>query len=268
MEPGAAEGDVDPEQQKLVQDPPPPDDNVFEIRYGSPAEAEDGGIYYEYGSEKASKLNFIRRVYLCLLVQLIATAGVSALCMYDTAVREYVTSNPALWWLGIILSIVLLITMWFVRNVPVWNLVVLALWTLVMAYTVGVICGFYVQMGYREAVLQAFGLTIALFVALTLFTIQSKIDFSFLGVALFACLWILVIWGIIIAFTGYQSMFWYSLFGAIVFCLLIIFDTWWMIRRGGWYEDGAWILAAINLYLDVINLFIFLLQLFAGGPRR
>ena len=48
MEPGASEGNPDPEQQKLVDNPPPANDDVFEIRYGGLNEEDTGDIYYEY----------------------------------------------------------------------------------------------------------------------------------------------------------------------------------------------------------------------------
>ena len=56
----------------------------------------------------------------------------------------------------------------------------------------------------------------------------------------------------------------YSLFGAILFCGFIIYDTNAIMRRFG-VDD--WLIAAIELYLDVINLFLFLLQLLSGGGR-
>ena len=56
----------------------------------------------------------------------------------------------------------------------------------------------------------------------------------------------------------------YSLFGAILFCGFIIYDTNNIMRRFG-VDD--WLIAAIELYLDVINLFLFLLQLLSGGGR-
>jgi FtsH-binding integral membrane protein len=51
----------------------------------------------------------------------------------------------------------------------------------------------------------------------------------------------------------------YSLFGSIVFSLYIVFDTYMISKRYG-YDD--YLIASIELYLDVVNLFLYLLQLF------
>ncbi len=81
---------------------------------------------------------------------------------------------------------------------------------------------------------------------------------------LFAALWILLLWGIMAMIFGFQIRFLYSLFGAIIFALLIIFDTW-RILKTDIYEDGNWILAAIDLYLDIVVLFLFILSLIGGS---
>jgi len=49
------------------------------------------------------------------------------------------------------------------------------------AYTIGVITAAYAKAGAGDVVVQAFALTVAIFLGLTIFTMQSKIDFSFLG---------------------------------------------------------------------------------------
>jgi protein lifeguard len=100
--------------------------------------------------------------------------------------------------------------------------------------------------------------TLAIFAALTIFTFQSKIDFSFLGAGLFAALWVLLIWGFVISIFGYRQSFLYSLFGAFVFALYILFDTSLIMQRLSYDE---YVLGAISLYLDILNLFIFLLDL-------
>ena len=252
MEPGQ-----DPEQQKLVGNESPKQSGVG---YGN-VEIDINQVYYQYDSDKLQRLRFIRKVYSTLLIQLILTAGVCSICMFIDSVRIYVINNIGLMIFGIIMSFIMLIILFCVRNKRPINLICLIIWTLIEAYTIGVICGIYVETGYQQAVIQAFILTILLFVALTIFTMQSKWDFSFLGVGLFACLWLLILWGLINIIFGFQLIWLYSLFGAIIFCGFIIFDTWWMLRRGDMHSEGDWILASINLYLDVVNLFLFLLQL-------
>jgi FtsH-binding integral membrane protein len=51
-------------------------------------------------------------------------------------------------------------------------------------------------------VLMALGITASLFLGLTIFTFQSKWNFSFLGAGLAGSLWILLIWGFVMMFFG------------------------------------------------------------------
>mmetsp|Transcript_36542 Transcript_36542/g.59081 ORF Transcript_36542/g.59081 Transcript_36542/m.59081 type:complete len:151 (+) Transcript_36542:3658-4110(+) len=141
------------------------------------------------------------------------------------------------------------------------NMIWLFVWTIVESYSVAFICSLYSV----QQVLQAFVLTTTVFLALTIFCMQTKIDFSFLGAGIFTCLWILVIWGLIQAFfpMGPAVRFLYSLFGAILFCLFILFDTSSIMNR---LSPDEYISACIDLYLDILNLFLFLLSLL--GNRR
>ena len=52
--------------------------------------------------------------------------------------------------------------------------------------------------------------------------------------------------------------------GALLFCAWIIFDTWKISSVLG-YDD--YIIASIELYLDILNLFLFVLQLLGGGRK-
>ena len=131
-------------------------------------------------------------------------------------------------------------------------------------------------------------LTCFIFIALTAFTFVSKADFGFLGPFLFASTLILIFWGLILSFVSAFStvsigfMMFFSLFGALVFCGFIvgrtrtpctpvvlpvsssaarcppqIYDTNQIINNMG-VDDFA--IAAIELYLDVVNLFLYILM--------
>ena len=57
----------------------------------------------------------------------------------------------------------------------------------------------------------------------------------------------------------------FAIIGTILFCGFIIYDTNNIIRKFG-VDD--FIIAAIELYLDVINLFLYLLALLSGGRNN
>jgi modulator of FtsH protease len=52
----------------------------------------------------------------------------------------------------------------------------------------------------------------------------------------------------------------------IVFGGLLVFDTWRILRSGAYGEED-YVAAAVQIYLDLLNIFLALLQLL-GGNRR
>ena len=120
-----------------------------------------------------------------------------------------------------IASFVLLISLMVFRHKHPLNIYLLSVFTITESYMVGTICTFYDS----RIVLQAVILTFVAFVALTLFTIQSKMDFS--GLEPFLCTTICVV-----AFTGFMELFlpFSTTFGllmamviAILFCGTVLF---------------------------------------------
>lgn len=52
--------------------------------------------------------------------------------------------------------------------------------------------------------------------------------------------------------------------GAFVFSLFIIFDTHMMMRK---LSPEEYVVAAVNLYLDIINLFLYILRILQESRR-
>lgn len=145
------------------------------------------------------------------------------------------------------------------------NFYLLGAFTIVEAFMVGSVVTTYCVAGYQGIVLEAVFLTGAIFIGLTLFTFQSKIDFSFLGAGLSMGLSALILWGFFAMIFGGQTGYVYALLGCIIFSGYILFDTWLIMDKLSPHEH---ILAAIMLYLDIINLFLYLLQFLAESNRR
>eukprot|EP00966_Prymnesium_polylepis_P030796 716847-Prymnesium_polylepis.2 len=114
-----------------------------------------------------------------------------------------------------------------------------------------------------DIVLQAFVLTATLFLALTLYACQSKVNFEFMRAGLFSMLWLMIFWGIFqMYFRSPLSEAIYGFVGSVLFCGFILYDTHRVCKVYG-YDD--YIVAAIELYLDIINLFLYLLRLLASS---
>jgi len=132
---------------------------------------------------------------------------------------------------------------------------------------VGLTCTQYAAAGLSTLVIEAFALTSIIFIGLTLFTIQSKIDFSFFGAGLGVALLALLMWGwfAMFAFPSFMFSQVYALAGSVIFSLYVVYDTW-LITQTLSYDE--YIVGAINLYLDFINLFLMILRLLTTGARE
>jgi len=95
--------------------------------------------------------------------------------------------------------------------------------------------------------------------AYTFWAAKRGHDFNFLGPFLFAALMVLMVFSLIQIFfpLGKISVMIYGGLASLIFCGYIIYDTDNIIKR---YTYDEYIWAAVSLYLDVINLFLSLLQ--------
>ncbi|XP_034529623.1 protein lifeguard 4 [Notolabrus celidotus] len=214
---------------------------------------------FNYGTNVATasvqvRMDFLRKVYALLSLQIILTTATSALFMFSDTIKEFVHSSPAVVLGSALGSLVVLVILAVYRHQHPVNLYLLLLFTLLEAVSVGTALTFYEY----STVLQALFLTCAVFVGLTAFTFQSKRDFSKMGAGLFACLWILIIAGFMrFFFESDSTELVLSGLGALVFCGFIIYDTHLLMKQ---LSPEEHVLASINLYLDIVNLFLHILR--------
>ncbi len=112
----------------------------------------------------------------------------------------------------------------------------------------------------------AFLLAVGAFGGLTFYAFRSKRDFSFLGGFLTMGLVVLLIATLIGIFVG-GSVFHLAIasVGVLLFGGFILYDTSRLLRQDPLPSP---IDAAIHLYLDFFNLFLFLVQILGGGRRE
>lgn len=149
----------------------------------------------------------------------------------------------------------LLLTFWKRKSYPT-NLLFLAGFTGLEAYSISVIVSFYES----RIVLQAVLLTAGLFIGLTLFACQTKYDFTSWMPYLFGTLWAVILFGFMAAFFPHNSTveLAYSGIVALLFCAYILVDTQLVMRH---YHVEEEIAASISLYLDILNLFLAILRI-------
>lgn len=216
------------------------------------------------GWDKETRRIFIRKVYSILAVQLIASFAVCAFMALHQPTHVYVLTHAWPVVLSIFLSFLLIMTLMCYKDKSPQNMYLLAAFTFVEAFMVGTVTTAYAEEN-AKIVLEAVFLTGAIFIGLTVFTFQSKIDFSFLGAFLSMGLGALILWGFFAMIFGVGTGYVYALLGCIIFSGYILFDTWLIMDKLNPHE---YVLAAIMLYLDIINLFLYILQLLASSDDR
>lgn len=226
---------------------------------------KEATVLENLGWDPETRRLFIRRVYSILAVQLLLTGGVSAFMIMHAPTQLYVLTHAWPVTLSIVLSFVLIVALMCMKDKEPENMYLLGAFTLVEAFLVGSVTTAYCASGQRGIVLEALFLTGVIFIGLTMFTFQSKIDFSFLGAALSMGLGALILWGFFAMIFGIKTGYVYALLGCIIFSGYILFDTWLIMDRLSPHEH---VLAAIMLYLDIVNLFLYLLQLLSSSDDR
>ncbi|XP_011882383.1 PREDICTED: protein lifeguard 4-like [Vollenhovia emeryi] len=203
------------------------------------------------------RMGFLRKVYGILSVQILMTVALASVFVISSTVKLYVQNNVWTMGLAFFLTMGILIALMIKRKDHPANLILLGSFTLVQAYTVGVVVSMY----DTTVVLEALFITLTILITLTAYTFQTKRDFSFLGFGLFIGLWCLILGGVMQIFIQSTTMEWViSVGGALLFCLFIIFDTQVIMHT---LSPEEYILATINIYLDIINLFLHILRALA-----
>jgi len=240
-------------------------------------ESQGGDMDMSSFGDKAVRRGFIRKVYSIISVQLLLTMAVCALFKKVDAIRYAMhpgNSSPLFWSvfaICVILTFGIIITMGCVRslrrNFPI-NFILLGLFTLAES----VIIGMNVIPYDDDVVLIAAGCTAGVVIALTIFAFQTKIDFTMMGGALICVLLVFIVFGFLMAFLPYGEILHlvYAGIGVLIFSLYLVYDT--QMMMGGEHKYSVspeeYIFAALAIYLDIINLFLYILRLVAAAKKR
>lgn len=223
---------------------------------------------FRYGSNVATahievRMGFLRKVFSILTCQLLLTTAVSAMFLFSETLKGFVQQSPGFLMFNFVLTFVVMMALMVKRKDAPANMILLGVFTLLEAYTVGTVVTFY----EKSVVLEAFVLTLAVSGGLVMYTFQSKRDFSSWGAGLYVALLILVLGGFMRFFFPYSdTLEWcLSVSGALIFSLFIVFDTSMIMHK---VSPEEYIMACINLYLDIINLFLHILRILSEAQKK
>lgn len=218
---------------------------------------------------QAVRLGFIRKVYGILAVQLLVTFGIVCIFSFVDSVKVAVQAHPAILYAAIGVSFACIIALTccpgVAKSFP-GNFICLAIFTLAEAYLLGTISSYY----STTAVTWSIGALVIVVLGLTLFAWQTKIDFTTMSGSLFVILLAFILFGIWCSIfrdkSGVLSTV-YATLGVIIFGIFLVYDTQLVIggkHRALKYDSDDYIFAALNLYLDIVQMFLFLLRLFGN----
>ncbi|CAJ1336869.1 unnamed protein product [Effrenium voratum] len=175
----------------------------------------------------------------------------------------FVTTSPSAFRWGSVIAtgLALLLCHAGKDSYPV-NFLGLCLLTAVMALDLGVISALCAASGLGALVAQAAVITALITLGLTMYTFSSKRDFSFLGAALWPLAFGLLGFGLLSLIFPSLHMgllgLLVSFAGAGIFCGYLVFDTWRIANELG-VDD--YIQGAIQLYMDIVNIFLYILEI-------
>ena len=219
------------------------------------------GTLVRSGAERAT---LVRRTYGLVFASIIVTAVGVAFGQTQPGLMQAVLDHP---W---ITMIALFAPLWMAmraRGHPIQGLGL----TFVFTFVAGVMISPVLYMAERSSpgvTGQAGMLTLSSFGVLSLYAAVSKRDFSAWGSFFIVGLWVLIATSILnFFFQSAIGSLWISAATVLVFSGLLVFDTWRLLRSGQYGPDD-YVPAAVNIYLDLLNMFLAILSLLGGGRRR
>ncbi|CAG7850912.1 Bax inhibitor 1 AltName: Full=BH3 domain-containing protein bxi1 [Serendipita indica DSM 11827] len=231
-------------------------------------QAEDLPDDFKYGVNVASsaievRQAFVRKVYSILFAQIVATTIVGGALSQSVSAISWIQNHVWAFYIPLFGSLIFLGLLYWKRHSSPMNFVLLGVFTLMEAVTLGVAVAFYDNI----IVMQALLITVGVFLGLTLFTFQSKYDFSGMAPFLFGGLMALVATGLVGIFIPFSRTvdLVYAAGGCVIFSGYIVYDTYVINKK---LSPDEYIMGAISLYLDFINLFLSILRVLNNVSER
>jgi FtsH-binding integral membrane protein len=211
------------------------------------------------GAERAT---LVRRTYLLVFASVIVTMIGTSVAMTQEALLASAAQHP---FITMILAMVPLWMAMKTRDSAPRALGFVFLFNVVMGVAIAPIIYVYSR-NEPGIVAQAGILTLSTFGVLTLYAWVSRRDFSAWGSFLVVGLWVLIGTSLLNMFFRNQTAgLWLAGVSVLLFSGLLVFDTW---RLRNVYGPDDYVPAAVQIYLDLLNMFLAILSLLGGGRNR
>jgi FtsH-binding integral membrane protein len=221
---------------------------------------ESGHDDYKMNTEREMRLGFIRKVYGILSMQLLLTTFMCVISMSVPEVAKFQLHNQPVMWGALILSIIIMLVICCVpgvsRQVPV-NYFLLFAFTICEGYIVSTICA----KTNPKIVLMAAAMTTTMTLLLTLYACTTKTDFTLCGSMLFIISFCLLILSIFAMFFKFLAVI-VATIGIFLYAIYLVYDTQLLMgNKENSLDLEDYILGALMLYMDIINMFLYILEI-------
>ena len=215
------------------------------------------GTLVRTGEERAT---LVRRTYSLVLVSVLVTMVGTSFGLSQPRLMASVAQHP---FIAFIFALAPLLLATRKKAEFPMNIGLVLLFNLAMGVMISPTIFFYgrTQPG---VIGQAAVLTIGAFGILTLYAFVSRRDFSAWGSFLMVGLWVLIATMFLNFFFQNAAIgLWLAAVTVLLFSGLLVFDTW---RLRNYYGPDEYVGAAVQIYLDLLNMFMAILRL--TGSRR
>jgi hypothetical protein len=225
--------------------------------------------YVEQRAVARTDVAFIRQVFAWMFGGLVVTGGLAAL-LTNTLSHEFLTdTGMPVFWGALILELVVVIAL--VAGINRFSAGVATTAFMLYAALNGLTFAFIFAFYTTQSVYTAFFVTAGMFAVMAAIGWTTSIDLSKLGTVLLMALFGFILATIVNIFLASSTLYWITTYaGVVIFCGLTAYDMQKLKRLNtegmtGEVRDKSAVIGALALYLDFINLFLFLLRIFGSG---
>ena len=243
-----------------------------EIKSSEQSHSDEGDEITDVQINKAVRAGFIRKVYGILSIQLIITFGAVFFCQIKS-IKSLIFKNAALSGNLVVFASLLFLVLFLClaccrglsRKVP-YNYLFLFGITLCEAIACAIASSIY----SFQIVALALLLSIVATLAITFYACTTKNDFSSCRVGLYVIFSQMFTIGIIAVLFRIRGLYAFYTFGmTIMVGIYLVYDTQLILGKlGVGYSVDDYIFATLEIYMDIIRLFLLILRILGNSSRR
>lgn len=239
--------------------------------YNNPYSPQQPPSFFESAAVQSQTNSIMKRVYVRMFIGLLISAFVALGVASSQAAMDFFQENPIVFW-GMLIAMLVMAFVIPMRLMKMQSGTVLLLFCIFSALMGAWLAPIFII--YKVGtIVYTFFITAGTFGAMSVYGYFTKSNLDKMGSFLMMALFGLIILIVVNIFLANSTIEWIvSIVGLLIFIGLTAYDTQQVKRLAAanpepQLADKLATMGAMNLYLDFINLFLFLLRIFGAGGR-